>query len=103
VSISIKDNPKFTNILDYWNEETDEKIVDLLHEYQDVLLTTFLEMKGISKDLRKIRIPINLYVKPVKQRPYRLNPVYKKKVKAKIDRMMEDRIIEHVVDSNGSI
>jgi hypothetical protein len=36
VNIGTKDNPKFTNIGDYWNEETVEKIVDLLHEYQDL-------------------------------------------------------------------
>jgi hypothetical protein len=34
VNIGTKDNPKFTNIGDYWNEETVEKIVDLLREYQ---------------------------------------------------------------------
>jgi hypothetical protein len=36
VNIGTKDNPKFANIGDYWNEETVEKIVDLLHEYQDL-------------------------------------------------------------------
>jgi hypothetical protein len=42
-----KDKPKFVNIGDYWNDETVEKIVDLLHEYQDLFLTMFSEMKGI--------------------------------------------------------
>jgi hypothetical protein len=41
VNIGTKDNPKFTNIGDYWNEETVEKIVDLLREYQDLFPTTF--------------------------------------------------------------
>jgi hypothetical protein len=43
-----------------------------------------------------MRIPLKLDVKPVKQRPYRLNPKYKEKVKIEIERMMEARIIEPV-------
>jgi hypothetical protein len=47
VNIGTEDKPKFENIGDYWNEETVENIVDLLREYHDLFLTTFLEMKGI--------------------------------------------------------
>jgi hypothetical protein len=41
VNIGMKDDPKFANIGDYWNEENFEKMVDLLREYQDLFLTTF--------------------------------------------------------------
>jgi len=41
VNIGIKEKPKFTNIGDYWNEETVEKIDDLLCEYQELFPTTF--------------------------------------------------------------
>ena len=37
--------------------------------------------------------------RPIRQRPYRLNPIYKKKFKAEIDRMLEARIIEPVEES----
>ena len=33
VNIGSKDNPKFDNIGDYWDEETIAKITDLLHEF----------------------------------------------------------------------
>ena len=33
---------------------------------------------------------------PVRKRPYKLNPVYKQKVKEEIDRMLEAGIIEPV-------
>jgi hypothetical protein len=46
VNIGIEEKPKFANIGDYWNDETMEKITDLLHEYQDIFPTTFSEMKG---------------------------------------------------------
>jgi hypothetical protein len=66
VNIGTKDNPKFTNFGDYWNKKIVEKIVDLLHEYQDIFPTTFSEMKGIVWDIGKMRIPLKLDSKPVK-------------------------------------
>jgi hypothetical protein len=41
VNIGTKDKPKFVNIGDYWNDETIQKIIDLLCEYQDLFPTTF--------------------------------------------------------------
>jgi len=38
-------------------------------------------MKGIARELGKMKIPLKLGVKLVRQRPYRLNPKYKEKVK----------------------
>ena len=43
-----------------------------------------------------MKIPLNPDVKPVKQRPYQLNPRYKERVKADLDRMLDARIIESV-------
>ena len=40
-NIGSPDNPKFTNIGDYWDEETVGKITDLLHEFQDIFPTIF--------------------------------------------------------------
>ena len=54
------------------------KITNLLHEFQELFPTKFSEMKGILGDLGKMNIPLNPDVKPVRQRPYLLNPRYKK-------------------------
>jgi hypothetical protein len=95
----MKDNPKFTKIGDYWNEETAENVVDLLHKYQDLFPTTFSEMKGIFVELGEMKIPLNSNAKSVNQRLYRLNPIYKHKVKEEIYRMLEFGINEPVIDS----
>ena len=50
------------------------KIIELLHEFQDLFPTKFSEMKGILGDLGEMKIPLNPDVKPVRQRLYRLNP-----------------------------
>jgi hypothetical protein len=72
VNIGTKHNPKFAQICNYLNDETVEKIVDLLHEYHDLFPTTFLEMKGIAGELGEMKIPLKPDAKLVRQRPYRL-------------------------------
>ena len=58
VNIGSPENPKFSNIGDYWDEEIVAKITNLLHEYQDLFPTNFSEMKGIVSDLGEMKIPL---------------------------------------------
>jgi hypothetical protein len=51
-------------------------------------------MKGIAGELGEMNIPLKLEARPVRQRPYRLNPIYKKKLREEIDKMLEAGIIE---------
>ena len=51
-------------------------------------------MKGIVGELGEMKIHLRPKARPIRQRPYSLNPIYKQKVKAEIDRMLEARIIE---------
>ena len=67
VNIGSEENPKFTNIGDYWDEETVGKITDLLHEFQDMFPTKFFEMKCIVGDLGEMKIHLRPYAKPVIQ------------------------------------
>ena len=41
VNIRSPENPKFTNIGDYWDEETGAKITNLMHEYEDIFPPKF--------------------------------------------------------------
>jgi hypothetical protein len=99
VNIGTTNNPKMEIIGDDWDEQTVERIIDLLWEYSDMFPMTFTEMIGIAGELREMNIPLNPEVRPVRKRPYRLNLVYKQKVKAEIDRMLEYGIIEPVEES----
>ena len=56
-------------------------------------------MKGIKGPMGEMKIPLKLYARPVKQRPYRLNPKYKEKVNIELDRMLEVGITELVEES----
>jgi hypothetical protein len=56
-------------------------------------------MKGIAEELGEMNIPLRSWVRPIKQRPYRLNPIYKQKVKDEINRMLEAGIIEPFEES----
>jgi hypothetical protein len=56
-------------------------------------------MKGIKGPMGEMKIPLKTDARPVKQRPYRLNPKYKQKVHIELDRMLEVGIIEPVEES----
>jgi hypothetical protein len=43
-------------------------------------------MKGLVGELGEMKIPLKPEARPIRQRPYRLNPMYKKKVKEKLTR-----------------
>jgi hypothetical protein len=51
VNIGKVKHPKMDNIGDYWDEQTVESITELLHDYNDLFPTTFIEMKGIVGEL----------------------------------------------------
>ena len=67
VHIGSPKNPNFANIGDYWDNEAVAKIVDLLHEYQNLLPTNFSEMRGIVRELGEMKIPLRLGTKSSKQ------------------------------------
>ena len=56
VNIGMKENPKFSNVGDYWDEDTMARITNLLHEFQYLFLTQFSERKGILGDLGEMKI-----------------------------------------------
>ena len=75
VNIGMNDNPKMASIGDYWDEKIVERIAYLLSEYNDMFPTTFTDMKGIAGELGEMKIPLKPEARPIRQRPYRLNPV----------------------------
>jgi hypothetical protein len=61
-----------------------------------MFLAAFSEMKRVAGELREMKIPLRPDDRTIRQRPYRLNLVYKQKVKEEIENMLEARIIELV-------
>jgi hypothetical protein len=97
VNIGMEENPKFANIGDYWNDETMEKIADLLR-ISRYFSNLFFRDEGNSWRIRRDEYSLKLDAKPVRQRPYRLNPKYKEKVKVELERMIEAGIIEPIAE-----
>jgi hypothetical protein len=67
VNIGTAERPKMVNIGDYWDEQTLESITKLLHEYNNLFPTTFIEMKGIAEELGEMKILLRLDARPIKQ------------------------------------
>jgi hypothetical protein len=89
VNIGTTDNSKMASIGDYWDEQTVERITKLMCEYVDLFPTMFTEMKGIVEELGEMKIPLKHEARSIRHIPYRVNPIYKKKVKEEIHRMLE--------------
>lgn len=62
---------------DYWDEQTVAKIVGLLYEYVDLFPHSFGEMKGMVSSIGEMKIELKPGTRPIKKRPYRMNPHYK--------------------------
>jgi hypothetical protein len=98
-NIGTTKNPKIESIRYYLDNQTVERITYLLHEYSDLFLVIFSKMKELTGELGEMRIPLKPKARPIRQIPYRRNPVYKQKVKARIDKMLEDGVIEPMEES----
>ena len=82
VNIGTTDNPKMASIGDYWDEQKIERITKLLREYNDLFPTSFTEMKGIAGELGEMNIPLKFEARLIRKRPYRMNLIYKQKLKS---------------------
>ena len=51
--------------------------MELFKEYEDLFPQIFSKMKGIAGSLQEMKMYLKHDAKPVKKRPYRLNPKYK--------------------------
>jgi hypothetical protein len=66
VNIGNAENPKKESIGDYWDNHTIERITELLHEYNDLFPVTFSEMKGLSREIGEMKIPLKLETRPIR-------------------------------------
>jgi hypothetical protein len=78
---------------DYWDEKTSQERQSLLREYKDLFPKTISELKGIKGVMGEMKIELNPGSKPVRNRPYHLNPRVKEKVKKEVDKMLEEGLI----------
>jgi hypothetical protein len=56
VDIGTEQTLKLANVGDYWDVATIDKIIELLHDYQDLFPTKFTDMKGIKGPIGEMRI-----------------------------------------------
>lgn len=101
MNIVTESEPKFSNIGDYWDDATIDKVIELLCEYQDLFPKNFSDMKGTIGDLGVMKITLKLDKKPVKQKLYHLKLKYKERVHVELDKMLVEGIIEPVEESDS--
>lgn len=57
-NISLETEPKEATIRDYWSEKKVSKIIDLLHEFQDLFLHGYHDLKGVHHSLEEMKIKL---------------------------------------------
>jgi hypothetical protein len=93
LNIGTEEHPKIALVGDYWDEKTSQEIQSLLREYEDLFPKTFSELKGIKGVMGEMKIELKPGSKPIRHRPYHLNPRVKEKVKKEIEKMLEAGLI----------
>ena len=66
VNIGLEVQPNFANKGEYWDEDTVDKVVELLREYRDLFPTKFSYLKGILGDISVMKITLKPNAKPMK-------------------------------------
>ena len=93
VKIGTTEQPNIAMVVDYWDEQTSQELHILLREYEDLFPKTFSKLKGIKGAMGEMNIELKQGSKPIRHRPYRLNPKVKEKLKREIDKMLEVGLI----------
>ncbi|KAH9315426.1 hypothetical protein KI387_024053, partial [Taxus chinensis] len=99
VNIGSKEEPKDVIIGDYWSDKEVSKIIDLLHEFEDLFPRGYHDLKGVHHSLGEMRIMLKDGVCPVRKRHYRMNPNMCVRVKEELDKMIASGIIEAMEES----
>ena len=71
----------------------------MLKEYRDVFAWSYKDLKGVDPEICQHTIPLKVYAKPSRQRPYTYNETFAKKIKEDIDKLREAEFIyeiEHI-------
>lgn len=76
-----------------------QQATSLFLEYKDVFAWSYKDLKGITLELGEHKINLIEGAKPIRQRPYYMNPKYKEKVKSEFDKLLEGDYIFEVENS----
>ena len=87
------EEPKLEEIAQDLSPDEEVKMIQTLKDYMDVFAWTYKDLKVVEPDICQQTIPIKLDAKPVRLKPYTHNENFAKKIKAKIDRLLEANFI----------
>ena len=71
-------------------------LLQTLNEHTKFFALSYHDLKGVDPNIYQHTIPIKLDAKPVSLRPYKYNDTFAKKIKAKIDQLLEAKFIYEI-------
>ena len=87
------EEPKLVKVAQDLSPEEETKLIQTLKDYMDVFAWSYQDLKGVDPNICQHTIPIKLDAKLVWLKPYTHNKNFAKKIKAKIDRLIEANFI----------
>lgn len=80
----------------YLTQEEETLFIPMLKEYRDVFAWSYKDLKGVDLDICQDTIPMKDTTKPSRQRPDTYNNNFAKKIKDKIDNLLEADFIYEI-------
>lgn len=93
VNIKIYVEAKEATIEDYQSNSKFSKIIELLHDVQELFPRGYNELKGVHESFSEMRINLKEGARPVRKRPYMMNLKLRIKVKEEIEKMFYGIIV----------
>jgi len=60
-------------MVDYWDDIVVAQVTEIVSEFEDIFPRTFTDLKGIKEEADAMKIQLKEGIKPIKEKPYRLN------------------------------
>ena len=89
VNLGTKEDPKPTFVSAWLDPITRSRIIEVLREFKDCFAWDYSELPGLDRQLVEHKLPIKPEVKPIKQKPRRMEPEITLKVKEEVSRLLK--------------
>ena len=93
INLRTKDEPKPTYVSAWLDPITRSRILEVLKEFKDCFAWDYSELPGLDRQLVEHKLPMKPDVKPIKQKPRRMEPEITLKVKEEVNRLLKARFI----------
>jgi hypothetical protein len=91
--IGTKENPWLVKLSKYLSPETKSKYAEFFRKYKDAFAWSYEELRTYDTTVIEHKIPLNLGVKPFRQKLRKINPILLPMVEMEVKHLLDEKII----------